>query len=112
MGSADPQYTDDGTLLHTFIWDSEGNCIQSFGNGGDEMLAGTPSLFIYFKGIETLHYSQFSTADEQYAFNSTELTDKLIDMYNNGQREFCVFVGVEEGLVLDYTYDTILTGTK
>jgi len=112
LGSADPDQTNDGQIFYSFIWDNQGSFIAQFGASGDEQVDFITSLFVYSsifkKGRELL----WNETLRQYEFTDIDLAETLISEFNSGNVDMCLFIGIEDGLIIDYSYNTILTGTK
>ena len=112
LGSSDPDQTNDGQIFYSFIWDNAGNFIMQFGLAGDEPVPGTASLFIYSPGFNKGRLALWDSVNAQYQFTDLQLATDLIAEFNNGKTEVCLYLSIEDGLVIDYNYDTILTGKK
>ncbi len=111
MGSADPDHANDGTLLYSFIWDNAGNFIVRWGDSGDEKVANAESIFIWSVEANKGREAQWGAAEEYYTFFDEALADKLIAEFNAGATDFCFHMSIQDGLVIDYNYDNILTGS-
>ena len=111
MGSSDPDRTEDGTLLYSFKFNAAGNFVIQFGDAGDEQISSATSFNVYSEYYGGSRVAQWNDTTLQYEFDDQLIATDLIDKYNNGITEVCIFVSIEEGTALYYTYDTILTGT-
>ena len=111
QGSADPEYTNDGQLFYSFIWDADGNFAMQFGDDGDEQITDTMSFNVYSPYYDGSRIAQWNTDTLRYEFDDIAVATDLINRYNGGITKACIFVSIEEGTALYYNYDTILTGT-
>ena len=111
LGSSDPDQTNDGQIFYSFIWDADGNFVMQFGLTGDEQLNSTTSILVYSPKFNKGRISQWSIGSNQYEFTDLQLATNLITAFNDGETKLCLYLSIEDGLVVDYTYDTILTGT-
>ena len=110
IGSADPDETNDGQKFYGYLWDNAGNFLFKFGNSGDEFIYETLSLYLHSSDFKTGRVAQWDDTAKAYVFQDLDLATKLIDIYNSGTTDFCVYMGIEKGLVLDYHYDYVGTG--
>jgi len=111
LGSSDPDQTNDGQIFYSFTWDNAGNFVMQFGLTGDEQLSSITSILVYSPKFNKGRISQWNTGSNQYEFTDLQLATDLITAFNDGETELCLYLSIEDGLVVDYTYDTILTGT-
>ena len=111
FGEANPDHTGDGQLLYSFVWDEDGNFTIQFGSSGDEQVPGVFSIVIYSPTFQKARLAQWNSNSKQYTFEDKVLSDDLIDQFNLGVTDFCIYIGNNTGLVLNYTYDTFLIGT-
>ena len=110
IGSADPDETNDGQKFYAYLWDDAGNFFFKFGLAGNEPVPGVVSIFVYAPEYRKGRIALWDEVTECYTFQDQILADKLIDKYNSGTTDFCIYMGVENGLVLDYHYDYVGVG--
>ena len=112
IGSSEPDEASDGTLLYSFKFNADGNFVMQFGDNGDEQIMDALSFNVYSEYYGGSRVAQWNADTLQYEFDDIAIATDLINKYNDGITEVCIFVSIEEGTALYYTYDTILTGTS
>lgn len=105
FGSATPDEANDGTLLYSFKFNSDGLFILAFGEDGQQLLDNIYKIQIEnILGLNRL--AQFDETTNNYRFEDIDLANNLINNYSS----FCCTIVVAEGLIIDYDYAEIEQG--